>query len=381
MVRLRGWLLALAVFVPMTAAAQQNATLQGTVVDDQKAVMPGVTVTAAETSTGRQTFAITGTDGRYRFENLAPGKVLARIELSGFATAKVPDIELLVGMNATVPPITMQLAGVTETVVVNTQAPLVDTTSAQVSTNIDRRQMAELPLQGRNWMELSLMVKGITANNIGNTPGVSDDQFQLNLDGQQISQRISGSGFGQPKMSREAIAEFQIVTNMYDITSGRSTGVQVQAVSRAGTNDLHGSTFGYFRSDKFNEADPVKGVVLPYSDQQTGFTLGGPVVRDKVHYFGSYEYERNPVHRGPDADRAAQSDVVAPSNTVPEELSRPRRLFAIVEQQLQRPPAALDARQSVPDFERHDASRRWRSISATTPPICTGRGRTSSATT
>src|SRR4030095_14946746 len=121
-----------------------------------------------------------------------------------------------------------------------------------------------------------------------------DDQFQLNLDGQQISQRISGSGFGQPKMSREAIAEFQIVTNMYDITQGRSHGGQVQAVSRAGTNDLHGSTFGFFRSDKFNEADPVKGVVLPYSDQQTGLPIGGPVIRDKVHFFGSYEYERNP---------------------------------------------------------------------------------------
>ena len=79
-------------------------------------------------------------------------------------------------------------------------------------------------------------------------------------------------------MSREAIAEFQIVTNMYDITQGRSTGVQVQAVSRVGHQRLRGSTFGFFRSDKFNEADPVaKGVVLPYSDQQAGFTLGGPI--------------------------------------------------------------------------------------------------------
>ena len=75
---------------------------------------------------------------------------------------------------------------------------------------------------------------------------------------------------------------------------GRSTGVQVQAVSRAGTNDLHGSTFAFVRSDKFNAADPVRGVVLPYSDQQTGFTLGGPIIRDRIHFFGSYEYERNP---------------------------------------------------------------------------------------
>jgi Carboxypeptidase regulatory-like domain len=280
--------------LPATLAAQQNATLQGTVIDDSKGVMPGVTVTATDVATGRQSLAVTTADGRYRFENLSPGRYKLMIELAGFATAEVPDLELLVGTNATVPPITMTVAGVKETVVVNTQAPLIDVTTSQVSGNIDRRQMAELPLQGRNWMELSLMVKGVTANNIGNTPGVTDDQFQLNLDGQQISQRISGSGFGQPKMSREAIAEFQIVTNMYDITQGRSTGVQVQAVSRSGTNDVHGSTFGFFRSDRFNDADPVKGVVLPYSDQQTGFTLGGPIVRDRVHYFGSYEYERNP---------------------------------------------------------------------------------------
>ena len=79
------------------------------------------------------------------------------------------------------------------------QAPLVDTTSSQVAGNIDRRQMAELPLQGRNWQELSLMVKGMTANNITNTPGVTDDQYQLNLDGQQITQRVAGSGFGSPR--------------------------------------------------------------------------------------------------------------------------------------------------------------------------------------
>jgi hypothetical protein len=274
--------------------AQQNATLQGIVVDESKGAMPGTTVTVTETGTGRQFLDVTREDGRYRLENLPPGRYRLRIELPGFATAEVDEFELLVGSSATVPAITMRVAALAETVMVRGETPLVDVTSARVASNIDRRQMAELPLQGRNWMELSLMVKGITANSIGNTPGVPDDQFQLNLDGQQISQRISGSGFGQPKMSREAIAEFQIVTNMFDITQGRSTGVQVQAVSRAGTNDLHGSTFAFVRSDKFNAADPVRGVVLPYSDQQTGFTLGGPIVRDRIHFFGSYEYERNP---------------------------------------------------------------------------------------
>ena len=177
-------------------------------------------------------------------------------ELSGFATVVLAKVELLVGQNATIP-FTLKLAQVSETLTVLGESPLVDTSSSQVAGNVDRRQMEELPLQGRNWMELSKLVKGITANDVGNTPGVSrDDDFQLNLDGQQITQKIAGSGFGQPKFSREAIAEFQIVTNMFDITQGRSAGIQVQAISRSGTNNMSGSVYGFFRDDKFNAADP-----------------------------------------------------------------------------------------------------------------------------
>jgi hypothetical protein len=284
-----------ALMLSVTLAAQQNATVQGTVIDESKGVMPGVTVTATEISTGRQSVAVTEADGRYRLENLPPGKYTVRIELSGFATSEIKDVELLVGTNATVPPITLTVAGLAETVTVNTQVPLVDVTSSQVAGNIDRRQMEELPLQGRNWQELSLMVKGITANTAANTPGVSDDRFQLNLDGQQITQRVAGSGFGQPKVSREAIAEFQIVTNMFDITQGRSTGIQVQAISRSGTNELRASTFGFFRSDKFNDEDFIAKRVLPFENQQVGGTLGGPIVSGKAHFFGSYEYERQPA--------------------------------------------------------------------------------------
>jgi hypothetical protein len=281
--------------VAANAAAQQNASLQGTVVDESKGAMPGASVAATEITTGRQAVDVSGVDGRFRFENLPAGTYRVRIELSGFASTELPSIELLVGRNVTVPPITMTLASLEETIIVSGEAPLVDTTSSQVTGNIDRRQMAELPLQGRNWTELSLMVKGVTANNAGNTPGAADDQFQLNLDGQQITQRVAGSGFGQPKVSREAIAEFQIVTNMFDITQGRSTGMQVQAISRSGTNDFRASTYGYVRSDTFNAADPIRGTVLPFENEQVGGTLGGPIVRDRMHFFGSYEYERQPA--------------------------------------------------------------------------------------
>ena len=208
----------------------------------------------------------------------------------------IPKVELLVGQNATVP-MTLHLAQVAEALTVTAESPLVDTSSSQVAGNVDRRQMESLPLQGRNWMELSKMVKGITANDVSsNRPGVdTDDMFQLNLDGQQITQKTAGSGFGQPKFSRESIAEFQIVTTMFDITQGRSAGIEVQAISKSGTNTNAGSFYGYFRSDKFNAPDPVADVVLPvFEPADWRHASAVPIVKDKLHYFASYEYEREP---------------------------------------------------------------------------------------
>jgi Carboxypeptidase regulatory-like domain/TonB dependent receptor len=279
----------------LTAVAYaQNVSVVGTVSDETKSVLPGVTMTATDLETGRQFSAVTDAKGEYRLLNVPAGAYRIQAELSGFSTVVLQRVELLVGQNATIP-FTLKLAQVSETLTVLGESPLVDTSSSQVAGNVDRRQMEELPLQGRNWMELSKLVKGITANDVSNTPGVSrDDDFQLNLDGQQITQKVAGSGFGQPKFSREAIAEFQIVTNMFDITQGRSTGIQVQAISRSGTNKSSGSVYSFFRDDKFNAADPVANRVLPFQNRQVGGALGGPIVKDKVHYFASYEYEREP---------------------------------------------------------------------------------------
>ncbi len=285
-------LIALASLVGSVAFAQQ-ASIVGVAVDATKAVLPGVNVTATDQAAGRQLIAVTNEKGEYRLLNVPPGTYTLQAELSGFTTVALRDVELLVGQNANIT-LTMKLAQVSETVTVLGESPLVDTTSSQVSGNVDRRQMEELPLQGRNWMELSKLIKGITANDVSNTPGVSrDDDFQLNLDGQQITQKVAGSGFGQPKFSREAIAEFQIVT-AFDITQGRSSGIQVQAISRSGTNTVSGSFYGFFRDDKFNAPDAVANKVLPYQNQQVGGSLGGPIKKDKIHFFASYEYEREP---------------------------------------------------------------------------------------
>ncbi|MBZ5560206.1 MAG: carboxypeptidase-like regulatory domain-containing protein [Acidobacteriia bacterium] len=277
------------------AAYAQQASVIGVVADQSKAVLPGVTVTLTDIASGVSFSAVSDDKGEYRLLNVPPGTYKVQAELAGFATVVLDKVEFLVGQHATIP-FTLRLAGVAETLTVTGESPLVDTTSSQVAGNVDRRQMEELPLQGRNWMELSKLVKGVTANDVGNSIGTGnmDDMWQLNLDGQQITQKVAGSGFGQPRFSREAIAEFQIVTNMFDITQGRSAGMEIQAISKSGTNQTSGSGYGFFRSDSFNAADPVANKVLPYSNQQVGGTLGGAIVKDKAHYFVSYEYEREP---------------------------------------------------------------------------------------
>src|SRR5690606_32350832 len=140
---------------------------------------------------------------------------------------------------------------------------------SQVSGNVDPMAMTETPLNGRNWMELSLLVPGVTTNAVGATPLDSDNgRFQINMDGQQVTQNSAGSGFGQAQYSREAISEFQIITNRFDATLGRSLQIQINAQSKSGSNEYHGSAYGYFRDDSMNASDKIAGRVLPFQNQQ-----------------------------------------------------------------------------------------------------------------
>jgi hypothetical protein len=170
-----------AVCLAASAAAQVNtATVSGIVADESKAVLPGVTVTAADKETGRKYVAVTDERGSYRLSLLPPGIYKIQADLSGFAPAEVPTVELLVGQSATLP-FTLKISVVRENVTVTGEAPLIDVTSTQVAGNVDRRQMEAMPLQGRNWLELSMLVKGITANNMTNNPGISQNEsFNLN---------------------------------------------------------------------------------------------------------------------------------------------------------------------------------------------------------
>ena len=289
-----GALMALGTIVALPVAGYgQEAAIVGTVTDSTGGVLPGVTITAVREATGNTFTTVTDERGAYRLP-LRIGAFRITAELPGFATVTQTGVELLVGQQAA---LNLQMAPSTvqETVTVTAEAPLIDVTASSVAANIDPKQMEELPLNGRNWQDLAMLAPGSRANAGGEAPLPREQGlYQLNVDGQQVTQLLGGSGFGNPRFSRDAIAEFQFITNRFDATQGRSAGVQVNAVTKSGTNTFAGTVSGFFRDDKLNAADFIQGRVLPYSDQQLSGTFGGPIRRDRIHFFGNYEYEREP---------------------------------------------------------------------------------------
>ena len=282
------------VLAPAFAFAQE-AVLTGTVADSTGGVLPGVTVTATHQATGNRFVAVTDERGVYRI----PGRVGAYelvAELSGFSTVMRAGIQLLVGQTLTVS-LQMAPSTLTETVTVSAEAPLISVSTSSLGGNINPEQVQELPVQGRNWLQLAVLAPGSRMNPAATTPLPDRNEgeqreFQFTIDGQQVASEL---GFGgQPRYSQDSIAEFQFISNRFDATQGRSSGVQVKAITRSGSNQFAGSVRGNFRNGRFNDQNPVLNRVVPISNQQLAFTLGGPIQTDKMHFFGHFEYEREP---------------------------------------------------------------------------------------
>jgi hypothetical protein len=279
------------VALPVVGYAQ-DSTITGTATDSTGGVLPGVTVTATNIESGNTFVAVSDDRGNFRFP-VRIGNYRIVAELSGFAAVN-RNVQILVGQTAV---LNFQMAPSTlqETVTVTGEAPLVDTTTSTVGSNIDPRQMSELPLNGRNWMDLSLLAPGARRNETVGLVQNRQGYASTKVDGQEVTTTYhSAPDAEQPGFSRDAIAEFAVVANRFDATQGRSAGMLVNAITKSGTNILAGTFGGYFRSDNFNAADFVARRVLPYSNQQLSGTIGGPIVKDRIHFFGSYGYEREP---------------------------------------------------------------------------------------
>ncbi|HEY9136903.1 MAG TPA: TonB-dependent receptor [Terriglobus sp.] len=268
--------------------------ISGRVVDASGAVIPGVSVTA-KVAGGASYRTQSDKLGIYQFSGLQAADYEITAESPGFTTV-IQKVSVLVGQSATVNATLTASAGNTS-VTVSSEAQTIDTTTSQVSGNIDPQTMAKIPLNGRNYMDLATLIPGIRRNAITNYSPLgtlNGGRQQFNLDGQQVTANSADSSFGQAQFSRDALSQFQIITNQFDATQGRTSQLVMNMQSKSGLNDMHGTLFGYFRNDVFDAKDPITKTVLPFSDQQYGGTLGGKVIKDKVWYFGSYEGERRP---------------------------------------------------------------------------------------
>ena len=294
--RVLGWAFAVVAILALPGVGlAQEATIGGTVRDLTAAVLPGVAVRAVHEATGTQFETFTDERGGFRIP-VRIGTYRITAELQGFTSVTRMGLEVLVGQQAVLT-LEMSPSTVTETVTVTGEAPLVNVSSSQLGGNIDSRQMQELPVLGRNFLDLTLLAPGNRANHTdpGGVPVTTGlGTVQLNVDGMQVTNNCCGGANRQPSFGRDAIAEFQFISNRFDATQGRSSGAQVNVITKSGTNTPSGSFSGYFRHDSLNAEDFIQKRVLPYSNQQLSTTFGGPIRRDRLHYFFNYEYEREP---------------------------------------------------------------------------------------
>ena len=190
----------------------------------------------------------------------------------------------------------MSLSSVQETVTVQGSSPLVDVSSSRPSGVVSTKQMEEIPVNGRNFLDPDDPRAGQPGER-GQQHGRGNAQQprRLSAERRRPAAHLAGAAVpAEPAFSRDAIAEFELLTNRFDATQGRSIGAVLNVITKSGTNTLSGTASGYFRSDNFNAADHIQNRVLPYSNQQISGTFGGPIRRDRAHYFLSYEGEREP---------------------------------------------------------------------------------------
>ena len=283
--------------LPAIGLAQTEAVITGVVTDSSGGVLPGVTVTAVHDATGNTFTSVTDERGVFRMQARV-GAYQILMELQGFQSVRA-QVTLLAGQTANIP-VQMQPATLQENVTVTAEAPLVNVTQTSPAGNIDPKQFSELPAEGRNWMALLLVAPGSRTTSVNqNAPipmrgGGGDQQFfQTNVDGQQVSNELGGGR--QPLMSQEMISELQFISNRFDATQGRSLGVQVNVITKSGTNRYSGSVRGNFRDSDLGYAkDPVAGKVTPFKDQQIASSFGGPIIKDRLHFFGYQDYDHNP---------------------------------------------------------------------------------------
>ncbi|MBI2188787.1 MAG: TonB-dependent receptor [Acidobacteria bacterium] len=282
------------------AEAQQagGSAVRGRAVDAQQGVLPGVAIVATHMENGTFRETTTGPDGTYFITGIVPGPYRITAELQGFRRF-TQDVRLQIGETTTVD-LRLEVGALTESVTVTAEAPLVDITSTQVAGNVTSAEMTELPSANRSVMGFVALLPGVQYNPSAIGPGSvvingqHGSQVIYVIDGGNNNDDMRGGGAGpQARPALETIQEFQVITNQYDAEYGRGSGGIVNAITRQGTNNLRGSAFGFFTNSSLTAPSffaKQQNLARPdTSKRQWGGTIGGPIIRDRTHFFASFE--------------------------------------------------------------------------------------------
>ncbi len=286
--------------VPL-AAQLPTASLRGTVNDPSGAAVPGVSVTIKNTGTGVERIVTTDENGGYSAEGLSPGSYSVSTRKEGFAS-QTQSLELQVG-RVVVTDFKLTVGSVEQQVTVSGAAPLVDPENSVVGAVVDPQAVRSLPLNGRQFGDLATLVPGVLPapnfdpikTRVFNVSASGSDGRSSNfsVDGGENSDIVNG-GLLQ-NFTIEGIQEFYVSSSRFNASQGRALGAAVNVVTKSGTNDLHGSYFFFFRNQSLSAQDPFQAQDTDFRRFQHGFTLGGPVRKDRTFFFVAYENtnERN----------------------------------------------------------------------------------------
>jgi hypothetical protein len=285
-----------------------NASLAGRVTDASGAVIRSATVTARATATGVVTTATTDAAGRFRFPYLKVGSYQVVVHESGFADAS-RSVTLTIGAAFNLP-VTLSVGSATTAVTVLGAAPVLEADRSEIAKTISETEVTDLPFAGRNFLDLALLVPGVSPTNTAANqlfaetsavPGQgisvsSQHNFSNSFIVDGLSANDDAAGLVQTDFGLDVIREMQVVTSGGQAEFGRALGGYINFVSRSGGNQVHGDLYAYLRDKNLNASNAYTHTLLPYTQSQTGASLGGPVggshFRDRTFYFANYEHRQ-----------------------------------------------------------------------------------------
>jgi outer membrane receptor protein involved in Fe transport len=287
-----------------SALAQSTAAVQGTVTDASGAVVPNATVTVRNQSTGEERTTVTDSAGIYQVPSLQPGTYRVEVKAQGMASTIANDVVLEVGRTIR-QDFSLQVATTTQTVEITAAAPVIENTTVAVGGVVNQQTVQEIPLNGRHFVDLALLVPGTVtppASGFLTVPLRGQGSFAINTGGareDQVNYMINGINLSDPSNNQitfqpviNTVEEFKIDNSTYSPEYGRNSGAIVNIATRAGTNAWHGEAYEFVRNTWFdarNFTDPVGTLFAPFKRNQFGADGGGRIVKDKTFLFLSYE--------------------------------------------------------------------------------------------